>query len=234
MTFSATIEIARTRQVVWQIFTDSGTWARWWGGTLNSVDPGWRVGGTLVWELGGPSKISECAPLERVTMVSSTRVRCTFTFLDAGHGRTAVTYSEDYAGASVFVIDPARRQAQCQSIVANLRRFVESPSLAPGTARASLETTGHLAAAGTPAPVEKASDVSNWLIVTGMWSGLRMRSSSLVRGRDRLHRCGHARQGGHARCLLLLQVRHGIPCGGACLPLVLHPKAAQEQGTDIA
>jgi len=126
--FSADILIECPRHSVWQLFTDPRTWATWWGGELKSVEPGWNEGGRLIWALGYPSKIVECITAVRLTILGSGNVRNTFAFDDAGSGKTKVTYSENYAGASVSVTNPARRQSECRTVVVNLKRYVESQS----------------------------------------------------------------------------------------------------------
>jgi hypothetical protein len=156
MNFSDKISIDRPRTLVWQSFADPAGWATWWGGNLKRIDPGWEVGAKLVWELGYPSKIAEFIAEERVTLASSSNVRTTFLFADTGDGKTAVTYGEDYAGASVSVTDPARRQAECRSVVTGLKRYVESTTKPDKASAPSAEPTIQPPAA-TPSSGERAS-----------------------------------------------------------------------------
>ena len=119
--------IQQPRGVVWKIFTNPKTWEKWWGGVLQKVDPNWQENGYLIWEKGSPSRIDEFVALERVMFISqSSGMKTTFTFIDTGHASTLVVYKEDYSGSTLSVANPSAKQAQCDSTVADLKRYAES------------------------------------------------------------------------------------------------------------
>jgi uncharacterized protein YndB with AHSA1/START domain len=135
MKVEAQITIDRPRAVVWEVFSRPEGWETWWGGALNSVDPGWEEGASLHWDLGSPSTIVGLAPIERVEVTTSAPpgvgqgTTDSFTFTDQGPSSTRVEYEQD-SGSMAFG-DPAAAQQECSASLTRLKAYVEQ-SADPG------------------------------------------------------------------------------------------------------
>jgi len=60
------IIINRPRERVWDFFTTSRNWKRWWGADLKKVEPGWEEGAIITWGNDTTSSIIELIPQEMI------------------------------------------------------------------------------------------------------------------------------------------------------------------------
>lgn len=123
--FTAEIIINKPVDKVWQVFTDSRSWAEWYGGAISRVDPGWQSDASIIWERGDESRIGEFKPLERVEMFSGGGVRTAWYFESRG-AATRVSCWQDFSASRLAVTDANAVVAQIQGDLANLKRYVES------------------------------------------------------------------------------------------------------------
>src|SRR5689334_15943014 len=69
--FRAEVVIDRPLSQVWTVFVDPSGWARWYGGELLRVEPGWQAGATVHWKLGAPSRLVAVRDQQRVRLRAS-------------------------------------------------------------------------------------------------------------------------------------------------------------------
>ena len=121
----ADIVINRRRQVVWQALTKVDQWKNWWGGGLESVQPGWVRDASMNWEAGGASTISSITPeceLQIQGSYMATTIRCE----ESGSTATMVEIAfEPRGGASLSDGGAAHKQTTAGKL-ARLKQLVES------------------------------------------------------------------------------------------------------------
>lgn len=87
----AEVKVERDAETVWMYFTEPANWAKWWGGGLKSAD--WRLGGNLVWEVGGTAPIAALVPRRKI-QITGPWMDTVFTF-NEGRGGTTVVKQTD-------------------------------------------------------------------------------------------------------------------------------------------
>jgi len=120
----AEITIKRSPEVVWDYFTKTRNWEKWWGGGLKSAQ--WRKGGKLEWASGGSSPIQAITPGKMVQTVGSW-ADTTFTFEPKESGKTIVRIQESSPkGGASFSDGGAAHLASLNSYLNKLKEHIES------------------------------------------------------------------------------------------------------------
>ena len=120
----AEITIERSSEIVWDYFTNTKNWEKWWGGGLKSAD--WSEGGNLEWALGGSSPIQAITPGKMVQTIGSW-MDTTFTFEPAGSDETIVRIQESSPkGGASFNDGGAAHLADLNSYLKKLKENIES------------------------------------------------------------------------------------------------------------
>jgi hypothetical protein len=128
------IEINRPVNVVWDYYTETANWIKWYGGGLKEVIPGWQKGAKLVWSLGGSSSIDEIVPQQKLR-TSGAWVDKTYMFQASGNSATIVEIIEsDPKGGALFNDGGAAHKAQLESNLQKLKTFIEKETAAAKSA----------------------------------------------------------------------------------------------------
>ena len=114
------VAIERSPEAVWKYFIATETWFAWWGGDLRSAE--WVIGGTLVWEMGGSSKVVDILAGKMVKFGDSW-VDNIFLFEPGSEGATKVTYVQGIKGAAHSDVSSAL--AEVKSVLWRLKEEVE-------------------------------------------------------------------------------------------------------------
>jgi len=131
MELEAKVSIKRSRDEVWNYFTNPSNWKQWWGGSLARVEPGWDRGAALVWKLGRPSTILNLITPKQVEIQNVWSIT-TWRFIEEKRDLTLVAYKEQFTlGASM---NPRTWQADIYSRLSELKKCVEN---APSSACSS-------------------------------------------------------------------------------------------------
>lgn len=120
----AEITIKRSPDIVWDYFTNTNNWEKWWGGGLKSAE--WLKEGKLYWALGGSSSIQAITPGKMVQTVGSW-MDTTFTFEPKGSEETIVRIQESSPkGGASFNDGGAAHLASLNSYLNKLKEHIES------------------------------------------------------------------------------------------------------------
>ena len=141
MELEAKVSIKKSRDEVWNYFTNPSNWKQWWGGALARAEPGWDRGAGLVWELGSPSTILNLITLKQVEIQNVWSIT-TWRFIEEKPDSTLVAYKEQFTGGASM--NPGTWQADIGSRLSELKKCVEN---APSSASSS-QRMGSMASEG--------------------------------------------------------------------------------------
>jgi len=120
------ITIDRAPAIVWDYFTKTENWIKWYGGELKEVVPGWQQGGKLIWGLGGASTISAIIPYVEIC-ISGGWMDDTFKFNNIGNIATAVEIIEsDPKGTATLKDGGAASKAEWEKTIRKFKSYIES------------------------------------------------------------------------------------------------------------
>lgn len=119
------ITIDRSRQIVWDFFTHSKNWEKWWGASLEKVDPGWQSGATLEWGMGPPSKIVEVVPQKHIH-TAATWMETSWRFTPLDEQSTLVEMESNPTGGASFSDGGLEYGEQMASKLDKFKKCVES------------------------------------------------------------------------------------------------------------
>ena len=122
MKLKTRMTIGRPVGDVWSFVTTPEYWARWWGGTLKEVRPGWEPGGQLIWETGQPSIIKSISPLKEVVISSRWAIR-RWTFKDL-KGAVLLEIEEEFI--ETLPSSEAQWRDDWQSMLTKLKQSLEA------------------------------------------------------------------------------------------------------------
>jgi uncharacterized protein YndB with AHSA1/START domain len=119
----AEINIDRSLDQVWSVFTDIVTWKTWWGGDLKSVTPGWQAGARMAWAAGGPSSVCRFEEKKCVAVEDSWGGIVAWVFRPTVTGGTSVTMREDLSASRLGYASDAARAAREEKFASTLREL---------------------------------------------------------------------------------------------------------------
>lgn len=120
----AEVTIDRPYQDVWSFFVAPKNWEKWWGGTLQKVEPGWQSGATLVWANGNKSRVASVIP-GREVLLANTFMKNIFRFTPL-EGATLVENEFEAAGGASFSDGGRAERAKRTSRLEKLKQCIES------------------------------------------------------------------------------------------------------------
>lgn len=137
---TASIKINRPSGVVWDYFTTTSNWSKWYGGGLKEVAPAWQQGASLVWELGGASPIVKFIPGRQISLAGRW-MDTTYEFLPEGNSATLLKVVEsDPKGGAVFTDGGASHKSQQEQALQKFKKVVEADCNASSEPPASAES----------------------------------------------------------------------------------------------
>lgn len=119
----AVIEIARSIEEVWKVFTDKSSWIAWWGGDLVNVDPRWQNGASITWGTGGGTSICDFIEKQRLGLKGSYGEKVIWTFKSHSE-RTIVGMEQDLIGSRLASVSTGRK-AEFEENLRKLKEIVE-------------------------------------------------------------------------------------------------------------
>ncbi len=117
----SSITIKRPRKKVWEFMMYPKNWKKWYGGIISRVNPGWREGAYIGWEMGGnPSRITKFIPCEILSFVSEDyMIEYSFILSENSNG-TIVTYKEDFIDPKFMEASPYTQEMKIEATLKNL------------------------------------------------------------------------------------------------------------------
>lgn len=125
---SVSVKINRSISVVWNYFTTTSNWIKWYGAGLKDVVPAWQQGAKLVWELGGDSPIIKFLP-EKEICLSGRWMDTTYNFLQEDNSVTIVeVIQSDPKGGAAFTDGGAAEKSKWEKMLQKFKEIVEEES----------------------------------------------------------------------------------------------------------
>src|SRR5215210_802043 len=121
---TVSIKINRPSKVVWDYFTNTNNWQKWYGAGMK-VTPSWKQGAKIVWASGGDSPITKFIPGKEIGLFGRW-MDTTYKFIPESDSETIVQVIEsDPKGGASFNDGGAANRAQREKDLQNLKRFIE-------------------------------------------------------------------------------------------------------------
>ena len=121
---AVSVKINRPASVVWDYFTTTTNWSKWYGG-VKAVSPSWQQGAKILWESGGTSAILKLIPGQEFVLYG-TWMDQTYRFVREGNSVTVVHVIESPPkGGASFTDGGIAHRSQLEAMLQKFKKFVE-------------------------------------------------------------------------------------------------------------
>jgi len=124
--FTTTATINKSIDVVWSIFTDTKTWATWYGGKLSKINPDWQKGAQLEWELGAPSTVIDFVSFKKICTKGGSGIIMNYLFSEVNERSTTVTFEKDFNQSTLSISNVSVVKSQLDEDLMRFKKYVES------------------------------------------------------------------------------------------------------------
>jgi len=127
---TVSVTINRPVKVVWDYFTTTDNWSKWYGGAVKAVTPTWQKGAKILWAMGGEGPLTEFIPGQEIC-VAGAWMDNTYKFIPEGNSATIVKFIEsDPKGGASYNDGGAAQKANWEKTLQKLKKCVEDETSA--------------------------------------------------------------------------------------------------------
>lgn len=127
---TVSVTINRPVKVVWDYFTATDNWSKWYGGGVRAVTPTWQQGAMVMWAGGGNSPITKFVSDKEICIAGSW-MDDTYSFAPKGNSMTIVKIIEsDPKGGASFNDGGRAQKATLEKYLQTFKQCVEEETSA--------------------------------------------------------------------------------------------------------
>lgn len=120
--------IERSVEIVWDYVINQENWYKWWGTTLDEVNPSWQSGAKLVWGNGNKSNLVIVKP-QTEFKISSMFMNTTYRFKSINNQKTLIEYEFIPNGGSTFNDGGVAFKTTIDSKLMKLKKCIEAETV---------------------------------------------------------------------------------------------------------